>query len=95
MVSDLYRWANQIDALLKGEIKEAALSPYEPALKIIVSPSDHIGHDLLRVQITPDHMTQSHQFDFEIDQTFLQPLCRQCRKIVTAYPNPGMARGNE
>ena len=40
----------------------------------------------MRVEITPDQMSQRHWFDFALDQTFLPSLINQCRYIVAAYP---------
>jgi hypothetical protein len=43
----------------------------------------------MRVQITPDHMTQEHRMDFEIDQSYIPSLIAQCRAIIEEYPIRG------
>jgi hypothetical protein len=34
-------------------------------------------------------MNQRHAFDFELDQSYLPQLIRNCRKIIAAYPIRG------
>lgn len=47
------------------------------------------GHITMEVSITPDHMSQRHWFQFEIDQSYLPPLVKQCQSILEAYPIKG------
>jgi hypothetical protein len=47
------------------------------------------GHAMVTVKITADHMTQSHEFIFSIDQTYFKPLIAECRKILSDYPIKG------
>ena len=42
-----------------------------------------------RVDITPDHLQQRHVFHFEIDQSYLPGLIRQCDRIVRDHPPRG------
>jgi len=91
MVTDLARWAHECDALVKGEIQNAELAPMEPEVKVRIWPVDRLGHFTMRVQITPDHLTQEHSFEFEIDQTYLPGIAAQCRAIADAYPVRGEA----
>jgi hypothetical protein len=41
----------------------------------------------LTVKITPDHMTQEHRFQFELDQSYLPAVVEQCRAILARYPH--------
>ena len=86
MVPDLALWAEQCDALYKSLSDEAVLSSFEPELRVTIRGSDTKGHLSMRVDITPDHMSQSHRFDFQIDQTYLPAVIRDCQAIVAAYP---------
>lgn len=88
-VTDLPRWAEECDALAKGQTQEAELAPMEPELNVHIRRVDHLGHFTMRVEITPDHLKQDHSFEFEIDQTYLSEIARQCRTIAAAYPVPG------
>lgn len=89
MVPDVLRWADECDLLATGEGREAQLAPAEPELQVTVRRVDNLGHFTMRVQITPDHLKQQHSFDFEIDQTYLPEIARQCRAIAAAYPLRG------
>jgi hypothetical protein len=89
MTSDLVLWADQCEALHAGQAVEAALSPLEPNVVVILRASDRLGHVRMTVQITPDHMTQEHTFQFELDQSHLPSVVDQCRSVVERYPVRG------
>ena len=86
---DLLRWADACEALRSGTTAMADLSPLEPELAISVRPKDDLGHLLLTVSITPDHLSQRHTFDFDIDHTWLVELSRACKRVVHEYPVRG------
>jgi hypothetical protein len=48
--------------------------------------SDELGHVAVKVQITPDPLTQLHVFDFEFDQTYLAETIRGCHDVLEQYP---------
>src|SRR5580698_7501121 len=77
--------AEELSRNLRGEAK---LECIEPFLHASLKSGSH-GHITMEVSITPDHMTQRHWFQFEIDQTYLGPLIRQCQSILEAYPIRG------
>lgn len=89
MVTDLQRWADQCETLYQSLKGEAVLDSYEPDLRVTINNTDTLGHVRMRVEITPDHMNQNHAFDFELDQSYLPQLIRNCRDIVEAYPIRG------
>lgn len=89
LVQDLVSWANECDALQQGRCEEAELAPMEPELKVIIRRSDSLGHFAMQVNITPNNMTQDHFFEFEIDQTYLPEITRQCRAIEGQFPVRG------
>ena len=45
-----------------------------------------LGHMEITVEITPDHMTQSNQFVFLMDQTYIPRVLADCKRIVERYP---------
>jgi len=92
MVGDLVGWADQCDALRDGRATEAKLAPLEPELKVFVRPADQLGHLTVSVEITPQHLTQRHFFEFKIDQTYLPEIARRCRAVVLSYPLRGEER---
>jgi len=91
MVTDLLGFAQQCDGLGGGRNEEAQLRPLEPELRVVIRPSDTLGHFTMCVHITPDHLKQKHSLEFEIDQTYLAEIVRQCRAITAAYPARGQA----
>ena len=96
MVPDLLGLGNECEALAQGRAQAAKLAPLEPELLITISRRDRLGHFTMQVAITPDHMTQEHSFQFEVDQSELLAVARQCRAIVAKFPvrcaeaNPGV-----
>jgi hypothetical protein len=85
-VGDLLQWSKACDALAAREVMEAELNPLEPELRVVVLPSDSLGHHEMCVFITPEHLTQKHEFRLAIDQTELGEIARRCRRIASTYP---------
>lgn len=75
----------QLDSTLTGN---ASLKCMEPNLDVLIRGDKH-GQATTTIRITPDHMTQSHEFIFSIDQTYFKPVIAQCRKIFSDYPIKG------
>ena len=72
----------QLDSALTGN---ASLKCMEPNLDVVIR-GDKRGQATMTIRITPDHMTQSHEFICSIDQTYFKPFIAQCRKILSDYP---------
>lgn len=60
----------------------------EPNLEVAIE-ADARGQAAVTIRITPDHLNQSHEFIFSIDQTYFKPAIVQCRKILSDYPIKG------
>jgi hypothetical protein len=86
--SGFERFAQGCHQLYESLQGSASLESYEPNLVSTLSAADRLGHIGLSVEITPDHMSQSHRFHFELDQTFLFDIACQCDAIVDRFPNP-------
>ena len=86
MTTDIERFAGQCKGLLRGTTTEAALDPLEPQLRVTITAVDRLGHLRARVEITPDHISQSHTVEFEIDQSYLPDLIDQCSLILRDHP---------
>jgi hypothetical protein len=69
---------------------DAVLDCMEPNLKVELK-STGLGHLAVEISITPDHMTQSHSYSDQFDQTFLPPIITSCRAILAKYPIRGVA----
>lgn len=89
-VTDIAGFGDKCAAMLGGTAVSAALEPFEPELKLLIEATDGRGHFRAQVEITPDHLMQSHRFAFEIDQSFLPIIIRQCSTIVHEYPIRGL-----
>jgi hypothetical protein len=87
-VPDIARWLDSLEWMNKSLSGEADLVSLEPEL-VVELKMDSPGKILMRVEITPDHMTQEHNFQFEIDQSYLVGLIESCRKILAKYPMKG------
>ena len=89
MVTDIAGFGDRCAALLSGDKASAALDPLEPELKLSLEAVDRLGHVRAQVEITPDHLLQAHRFEFEMDQSYLPGIIRQCSEIVQKYPIRG------
>ena len=63
----------------------AELPTMEPNLRLDLK-CDRTGHVQVKCQITPDNVVQTHSFTFDIDQSYLGALVRQCDQILKEYP---------
>jgi len=86
---DILLWGQQAAQLLEKKADRAALQTLEPELSVLIDCLDAMGHLRLRVEITPDHLQQEHAFEFEIDQSYLPGLIKQCEQVGREYPVRG------
>ncbi len=89
MVTDIAGFGDQCAAILEGKSKSAILEPFEPELKISFETTDRLGHIRAKIWITPNNLTQSHWFEFEVDQSYLPDIIQRCAAIVLKYPTRG------
>lgn len=82
---ELARWADMAETVHSSLSGEANLECMEPELSVKLA-IDKLGHVLMTVNITPDHLAQNHCFSFELDQTDLPNLIRECRTVLDCYP---------
>jgi hypothetical protein len=85
---ELESFANELELLDRKLAGAASLKCTEPNLNIAIR-GDSLGHVTVKIMVTPDHMTQSHEFIFSIDQTYFKPLVAECKRILSAYPIRG------
>jgi len=67
---------------------KAELAPIEPNPDIAFE-MDKLGRIAVQIRITPDHMSQDHEFREQIDQSYLPGLIRQVRTVLQNYPIRG------
>ena len=83
-VPDIARWLAALEEMNQSLSGEANLVSLEPELCVELNVKE-LGQISVRVEITPDHMTQEHNFQFEIDQSYLAGLIESCRKVLAKY----------
>ena len=81
---DLARWLGELEEMSRTLRGGARLASLEPELHVELEMGA-LGHVTVRVEITPNHLTQRHEFTFELDQTYLEPLLEDCRRAVRRY----------
>lgn len=87
-VPEIARWHATLEEMNKSLSGEANLVGLEPELCVELKMKE-LGQISMRVEITPDHMTQEHSFQFEIDQSYLTGLIESCKKVLGKYPVRG------
>ena len=87
-LADIQRFGAECEALYERRGTSASLTPIEPELQVFLDAIDQRGHVRARVEITPDHLNQSHRMDFEIDQSYLPDIVRKCSTIVQQHQVP-------
>jgi hypothetical protein len=89
MVTDIERFGRECRSLYEGKGDRAGLEPVEPELRIRLEAIDRMGHIRADVELTPEHLTQTHRMQFEIDQSYLPEIIERCAAVVRAYPVRG------
>jgi hypothetical protein len=87
-VPELESFTTEVELLNRKLTGEASLRCTEPNLNIVLRV-DSLGHMTATIMVTPDHMTQSHKFVFNVDQTYFKPLIAECKRILLCYPIRG------
>ena len=85
---DLVWWLKQLEDMSRTMSGKAELAPGEPNLYIKFE-MDKLGHVAVQIDITPENMSQDHEFREEIDQSYLPGLTRQVRTVLEKYPIQG------
>jgi hypothetical protein len=88
---ELARWSESCRKLGVTLSGEAGLEAMEPDLSVKMR-GDGLGYISVEVEITPDHLSQQHHFEFGIDQTYLPALVGQLERVLVKYPVRGAAR---
>ena len=87
-IPEIERWHNEAARMRETLSGKATLGCLEPNLTVELAASS-LGHLLMEVQITSDHMTQQHTFKFDIDQSYLDCMLKQCRAVLGESPIRG------
>jgi hypothetical protein len=90
-LSEIQSWHDQAVDLHKSLEGQADLSCMEPELDVSITAGNS-GLMNMVVKITPDHLTQKHTFEFDIDQSYLPDLILSCKRTLIEYPIKGIAK---
>jgi hypothetical protein len=85
MTADLEGLRSGLERMHTTMSGSASLEPLEPNLTLQLVAGTH-GHVEGVVTITPDHFTQSHEFRFDLDQSFLPGVIAQIRTVLETWP---------
>jgi hypothetical protein len=61
------------------------VDPVEPELRIILGATDRMGQIRAGVELSPEHVTQTHWMQFAIDKSHLPEIIEQCAAVVKTY----------
>lgn len=63
----------------------AELNCMEPYISIAFTASSN-GHIGVKLSVTPDHTKETHEYEDEIDQSYLPAIISSCRSIIARFP---------
>lgn len=89
-LSEIAAFAVQCKLLYEEKAPIACLPCMEPNLLIELRKIDELGHIAASISLTPDHLHQTHSFEFEIDQSYLPGIIASCDSIVSRFPIRGL-----
>jgi hypothetical protein len=81
-VASLLRGCEELYTTLRGR---AQLACMEPNLQVDLT-AETLGQVTVKIAITPNHLSESHEFSDSIDQSFLPAIISGCKQILDAYP---------
>lgn len=87
-LSEIRHLMTGIETMYKELKGKAELPCIEPDLSFALE-SKGLGQIKMVAHITPDNLSQSHEFIFEIDQSYLLKLIADCKSILGKYPIKG------
>ena len=89
---EIAAFANELTVLHRDLRGTAELQCMEPMLsaKVVVGLRGEVE---VTIEITPNHLTQSHRFEFAIDQSYLGETLSGCRRLLERFPVKGSPTG--
>jgi len=84
-LSELQKWMEDCERIQTTLSGSAELKCMEPHLHIQMK-INKTGHIDTIVSLTPDHLHQTHKFEFLIDQSYLPDIIRDCREVLIRLP---------
>lgn len=85
MLSDIKYWVENCEKVHRNLAGRAEMGGIEPELLVTMEVADRLGHVLVIVSITPDHLRQQHKFEFELDQSHLPGMIQDCKTVLSNF----------
>ncbi len=86
-LGELEGWRDSLKSFQTSLQGTAELPTIEPNLSVkIVPDGSKTGHLKCEVGITADHLSEKHQYLFEIDQSYLPGLITEISAVLREYP---------
>jgi hypothetical protein len=87
-LDDLEQWARACQQLLDGKVPRASLELPEPSLHVTIDRSGEYNGFVAFIKIT-DGLTQSHEYRFDIDQSYVTVLIESINAVLRKFPVRG------
>ncbi len=84
MTSELAVFLTELRRMNETLTGTADLHPLEPNLRVHLECGP-TGQILTEIELTPDHPTQTHTFELQLDQTYLPGIIRQLETILERF----------
>jgi hypothetical protein len=84
-VSEIADWLVALEKMNGTLSGEANLDTIEPEFNVKLK-AESLGQITMKVEISPNHLTQRHSFKFEVDQSYIDGVIKSCRNTLAAYP---------
>jgi hypothetical protein len=84
-LGDLDHFLNDLIRLYASLGGTAELPCIEPNLRVKLNAKPR-GHIAMSLSITPDHLSERHEYSREFDQSYLPAIIEQLRDILRRYP---------
>lgn len=81
-VASLLAGCEKLYSTLSGKAELKCMEPYI-SVEFSGSARGHIGVNL---SVTPDHIKETHDYEDEIDQSYLPAIISSCQAILVKYP---------
>jgi hypothetical protein len=81
-VARLLAGCEKLYSTLDGEAELKCMEPYI-SVEFAATARGHIG---VKLSMTPDHIKETHEYEDEIDQSYLPAIISSCQAILEKFP---------
>jgi hypothetical protein len=87
---ELAAWLQACTCMDAGESDEAVLPTMEPYLQVTIDRTGDFGGLVANVKVTPDNISQFHEFRYPIDPSYIRLLMDSLHRVLARYPVRGL-----